>query len=135
MEQNKNFESGFIIKNIILLESNFSRINQVFFDNVNNELNINANVSVNDKTVTVEEIVNLRQLHDEQEQVKIRVRMVGVFELVGESEIKNLEEFGRINGASIIFPYIREHITNLSQKGSVGAIILPPVNFTKAIRK
>ena len=135
MEQNKNFESGFIIKNIILLESNFSRINQVFFDNVSNELNINANVSVNDKTVTVEEIVNLRQLHDEQEQVKIRVRMVGVFELVGESEIKNLEEFGRINGASIIFPYIREHITNLSQKGSVGAIILPPVNFTKAIRK
>ncbi|MDR1097091.1 MAG: protein-export chaperone SecB [Tannerella sp.] len=34
-----------------------------------------------------------------------------------------------------MFPYIREHITNISLKGGIGAIILPPVNFTKIEKK
>ena len=57
--------------------------------------------------------------------------MVGIFECIGESQLKDYEKFGKINGAAIIFPYIREHITNLSMKAGLGPIILPPVNFTK----
>ena len=132
MENEKKFESGFRVKNIFLMESNFSRINEVVFKEFENSLNIHVNVSVNKNNITVEEIVGLVQLHDKKEQVKIRVRMVGLFELVGESEIKDMEEFGRINGASIIFPYIREHISCLSQKAGIGPIFLPPVNFSKA---
>jgi preprotein translocase subunit SecB len=55
--------------------------------------------------------------------------MVGVFECVGESELKDYDLFGRVNGAAIIFPYIREHISGLSLKAGLGPIILPPVNF------
>jgi preprotein translocase subunit SecB len=56
--------------------------------------------------------------------------MVGTFEKVGESII-NLEQFGHVNGAAIIYPFIREHLSNLSAKAGVGIILLPPVNFTK----
>ena len=42
-----------------------------------------------------------------------------------------MEEFGRINGASIIFPFLREHIANLAMKAGLGPIMLPPVNFQK----
>lgn len=127
----QNTASGFAIQNIILTESTFTRINNAVFEGVDNTMNINVNVSVKSPTITVEETVDLVQTYQGKEQMKIRVKMVGIFQMVGESLIKDLESFGRINGAAIIFPYIREHITNLSQKGGMGTIILPPVNFTK----
>jgi preprotein translocase subunit SecB len=132
MENQNNLESGFQIKNLILLESTFFRINNVSFgEGVNNNFNINVDVAVNGKTITVVDEATLVQKFQDIEQVKIKVKMVGVFECTGETQLKNFEEFGRINGAAIIFPYIREYITNISLKAGIGAIILPPVNFTK----
>lgn len=91
MNQNQNTSSGFAIQNIILAESNFSRINNAVFEDVENNLNINVNVSVNAPTITVEETVDLTQSHKGNEQMKIRVKMVGIFQVVGESQIKDLE--------------------------------------------
>jgi preprotein translocase subunit SecB len=136
MEDINKLESGFQIKNLILLESSFSRINNVAFgEGIHNDLNINTDVAVKGKIITVAEEVMLVQKFQDIEQVRIKVKMVGIFECVGESPLTNLDEFGRINGAAIIFPYIREHITNISLKAGMGAIILPPVNFTKIEKK
>jgi preprotein translocase subunit SecB len=86
---------------------------------------------VNGQIVTVAEEATVIQKFQEIEQVKIKVKMVGIFECIGETELHDFEEFGRINGSAIIFPYIREHIANVSLKAGIGAIILPPINFTK----
>lgn len=131
----QNSASGFAIQNIILTESTFTRINNAVFEGVENAMNINVNVSVKSPAINVEETVDFVQKYQGKEQMKIRVKMVGLFQMVGESQIKDLEAFGRINGAAIIFPYIREHITNVSLKGGMGTIILPPVNFTKINNK
>jgi preprotein translocase subunit SecB len=132
MENQNNLESGFQIKNLILLESAFSRINNVAFgESIETKFNINVEVAVNGKVITVAEEATLVQKFQEVEQVKVKVKMIGVFECIGDSQLKNFDEFGRVNGAAIIFPYIREHITNISLKAGIGAIILPPVNFTK----
>jgi len=56
--------------------------------------------------------------------------MAGVFEKSGNSTL-NLEQFGQINGAAIIYPYIREHLSSLSAKAGLGLIFIPPVNLTK----
>lgn len=134
MEDNKNIESGFSIKNIILIESAFSRVNNVIFENIHNDININVNVSVEGNNITVEETVDISQKHDGNEQVKFRVKMIGLFEKIGDSEIKDLDQFGRINGASIIYPYIREQISNTALKGGLGVFMLPSVNFAKGIQ-
>ena len=132
MENINNLDSGFKINNLILVESIFSRINNVIFgEDVENNLNINTEVSVNDKIITVSEEVNVVQKNKGIEQLKFKVKMIGIFECIGDSQIKDFDEFGKINGAAIIFPYIREHITNISLKAGIGALILPPVNFTK----
>jgi len=132
MNINQKTESGFQINNLILVESLFSRINNVVFeDNIINDFNINVEVAVNEKVITVAEEATLVQKFQNIEQVKIRVRMVGIFESVGDNPLMDFEEFGRVNAAAIIFPYIREHITNLSLKAGIGAIFLPTVNFTK----
>jgi len=131
MENTNKLESGFKINNLILVESCFNRINNVVFEGFKKDLNIRTDVSVNGNVITVAEEATITQTYNEVEQVKIKVKMVGIFECIGEPSIRDFGEFGKINGAAIIYPYIREHVTNLSLKGGVGAIIIPPVNFTK----
>lgn len=123
-------ESGFRIQNLMLLESSFSRINNVDFETTEApSFNINTSIAVNESIINVLEEVQLVQKSEEKEQFSFKVSMVGIFEQIGESAIKDKELFGRINGAAIIYPYIREHITSIALKAGLGPLILPPVNF------
>jgi len=133
MEQNNQFESGFKIENLILMESNFHRSVVVTFDSskVNNNLNVDVSVQVTDNKVVVTETVDYTQKQGEIIEVTAKIRMVGIFEKGDQAQIDS-EHFGNVNGAAIIFPYIREHLTNLSAKAGIGIILLPPFNFTKA---
>lgn len=132
MEQNTQPESGFKITNLILLESNFKREASVTFEQskISNTVNVDVNVQVTDKTIFVTESLSYSQKSGEIVEVTADIKMVGIFEKIGESEL-DLEQFGQVNGAAIIFPYIREQLTNLSAKSGIGLIVLPPFNFTK----
>jgi len=132
MEQNTQPESGFKITNLILLESNFKREASVTFEQskISNTVNVDVNVQVTDKTIFVTESLSYSQKSAEIVEVTADIKMVGIFEKIGESEL-DLEQFGQVNGAAIIFPYIREQLTNLSAKAGIGLIVLPPFNFTK----
>jgi preprotein translocase subunit SecB len=132
MENNNNLQSGFKINNLLLLESNFSRIINVTFDNpkVIQSIDVDVQIEVNDNTVIVTEVVKYNQIFNDIQEVSATIKMVGVFEKFGDS-VLDLENFGNINGAAIIFPYIREHLTSLTSKAGLGLIIIPPFNFTK----
>ena len=124
--------SGFKINNLLLLESSFRRINYVQFKERTPELNmdIETEVNVQGEVISVLEKVTLVQKDNDTEQFSFVVRMVGIFECIGDSKLTDYKSFGKINGAAIIFPYIREHISNIALKAGLGSIIIPPVNFT-----
>lgn len=132
IEDNKQTESGFKILNLLLLESTFKREVNVTFNNaeVQNNVDVSVNVQIKDNIIFVTETVKFDQIFNQITEVSITVKMVGMFEKHGVSELDS-EAFGNVNGAAIIFPYIREHITNLSTKAGLGMILLPPFNFTK----
>jgi len=132
MEDKKELESGFRVLNILLLESSFNRIESVEFNNpdIKQEINVEVNVNVNGNTVAVTDQIVYKQIFNNIEQVSAVIKMIGVFEKVGDSPL-DLEKFGQVNGAAIIFPYIREHLSSLSAKAGLGLIFLPPVNLTK----
>lgn len=138
VQKHKNqMESGFRINNLILLESNFNRVSIVTFNNedVKQNINVDVNVRVSEKTVFVTEKIDYSQIFNDIEEVKCTIVMAGVFEKIGDTELADLEQFGKINGAAIIFPYIREHLSNLSYKAGLGLIVLPPINFTNSLEK
>ncbi len=132
MENKNQLESGFRITNLVLLESNFVRESNVTFNNPEIKQDINVEVGVNllDNNVFVTETVKFSQIFNDITEVSATIKMIGVFEKFGETQI-DLEEFGQVNGAAIIFPYVREHLTNLSARAGLGLIFLPPANFTK----
>lgn len=133
-KKNIEKESGFKIINILLLESNFKREPIVTSNNKDLKVNINVGLSINvnekENEVIVVEKVEYTQTFKEKEEVKCTIVMVGKFEKVGNENL-DLRAFGKINGAAIIFPYIREHLSNLSAKAGLELIILPPYNFVK----
>jgi len=135
MDKEKNdIESGFRIHNILLLESNFKRVANVIFDkqDVKQKVDISSHVTINSEKniISVTLTLDYAQIYEEEKQVSATIKMGGAFEKVGDSEL-DLEEFGEVNGSAIIYPYIREHLSNLSAKAGVGLILLPPANFTK----
>lgn len=130
--EEKKLASGYKINKILLVESNFFRTNNVLFgDDINSNFDVNIEVAVNGNIITVGETISVSQIAKEEKQVDIKIRMIGEFECIGETQLTDFENFGRVNGAAIIYPYIREHITNMSIKAGLTPIILPPVNFTR----
>lgn len=56
------------------------------------------------------------------------VRIVGVFEGVGEIPSVSFREFLTANGPAILFPYAREAISTMTGRGPYGAFHLNPLN-------
>lgn len=125
-------QSGFRVNAIILIDSILHRESHIeFSEKVKANMDINTDVSVHEKQITVIEDVVVKQYFEDKEQVCISVKMAGIFECVGDTQIKDYNEFGKVNAAAIIFPYIREHISSLALKAGLGPLILPPINFAK----
>ena len=108
-----------------------SRKPNVNFKELKLDVEIGTGVGVKDNVVNVKLSVNVKQMENGIAQSEMSATMVGIFEKTGESPLNDMEEFGRINGASIIFPFLREHIANLAMKAGLGPVMLPPVNFQK----
>ena len=135
MEKINNNGSGFQLKSIILVDSHMSRKPNVNFKKLQLDVEIGTGVGVKDNVVNVKLSVDVKQMENGIAQSEMSATMVGTFEKTGETPLNDMEEFGRINGASIIFPFLREHIANLAMKAGLGPIMLPPVNFQKLNKK
>ncbi|MEL6695961.1 MAG: protein-export chaperone SecB [Bacteroidota bacterium] len=71
---------------------------------------------------------------NENEVAAIDVAMRGVFTFEEYAPV-DLETFGNINAPAILYPFIREHITNISRKGDIKEILLPPINFVRMFQR
>lgn len=131
MEPVNEMESGFKLQNLILVESNFKREAKVTFntDLIQHIVNVDVNVQIENNIIIVTETLNFTQKFEESTEVEALIKMIGIFEKFGESVLDS-DKFGRINGAAIIFPFIREQMTSLAAKAGLGLILLPPFNFT-----
>ena len=62
----------------------------------------------------------------------IEVEIIGEFKFANEISEKARIKFLKINGAAILYPYIRAYISNISSfDKEASAIIIPTVNFQK----
>jgi len=129
-------DAGYKIDNLLLIECNFNRIANVTFNNtdVENIVDIAVNCTVQENKVFVQETLKFESKNKEVIEVSATITMLGIFEKVGDV-LLSPEEFGNVNGAAILFPYIREQLSNVALKAGLGHIILPPANFVKMNKK
>lgn len=87
-----------------------------------------------DKNIYVNLIVTVQS---SDSSVFLKVSMVGNFELLlnDESEKDIIEEIKSQNTISIMYPYIRAYITNLTSGANMPNITLPVINVNKLTKE
>lgn len=128
--ENKS-ESGFRVNKILLMNCSFDRIPNVSFSaDVKHNIDLSVNTQVDNNKVFVSVLFKFDQSLNETKEVSCDIQMLGEFERIGDVDL-DLVAFGKVNGAAIIYPYIREQLSSLSLKAGIGNIIIPPANFVK----
>ena len=123
--------SGYKILNLALLESHFERVSTITFDieKVTRESETSIGIQkISEEQVLVTETLTFSQTFENIVEFSVKIKMIGVFEKQGETDL-SIDDFARINAPAIIYPYIREHLSNLTTKAAVGTILLAPYNF------
>lgn len=125
-------ETGFEIVNILLLESNFRREPLVSFENLVKNLSFNMGYSQENNllNVMIEILWEEKNKNTQQKEIEAKIKMVGVFRYYDKTSVK-VEDFAKVNAPAIIFPFVREHLANLSLRAGIPPILLPPVNFVR----
>jgi len=123
-------ENRILIKNILLIKSDFSRTEFKFTNDVKEELSLNLRFeNENEKQFFVYILLdfNLKNNRDE-DLIKSNIIMKGVFELTNEKP-SYFNDFICINAPAIIYPYLREHLSSLTNKSGLPTVNIPPFNF------
>lgn len=130
MENESISDVGLRLKNVILLESNFVRADIIDQEGKQAEYNIDISVRIDPAHLLVTLNTSFTKKREEKVQFDFNVKMLGLFDIVGEPMI-DYQEFGQVNAAAIIFPFVREHISSLGTRSGLGLIMLPMINFVE----
>jgi preprotein translocase subunit SecB len=129
MDSTNTPQPAFKINQIILTESIFKRETDLKTGHdLKNKVSVELGVKIIESNIYVTETVNYSQEFEGKNVVEAKIVMLGHFEKIGNPS-QTLESFGNINGAAIIFPFLREHLASLCIKSGIGIILLPPINF------
>ena len=123
------------IKNIFMTELNFVRSPNVP-DKINYTYTINVGANVDKETNLSNVMVKLEILEKEQKSLKIVCCMVGVFDLTNAKEIPvPINDFLYVNAPAIIFPYLREIVSNMTLRAGIKPLIVPTFDFKEMREK
>lgn len=130
----KNKQPGISFDSIMLVKEEFWRDLDVPA-NSTPDLQIQMEWGKQDDNYIVElnSVLNLQ--HEEIDKLKLSFTFVGVFSVIEDCENMNIVDFIKDNSAAIMFPYIREHISTVTQKAGVMPILLPPINVIALLNK
>jgi preprotein translocase subunit SecB len=119
----------FSFESLRLIESHF-KLNTNFKPAKNEPIDISCQINVShmkqDKTVNV--TVSVDSPNKSQPFI-FDVAVMGTFRFSKLPKKGELEKIVHINCASIIFPYVRETIADLTRRASIAPFHLEPINF------
>lgn len=130
----KDKQPGINFKSITLVKEEFWRDYNVP-EETTPDINIGFGWSVQENDYVVELSTTLRLLHQEQEKLKLDTTFIGVFSVIENNENMNIEEYIKSNSVALMFPYIREHISTITQKSGIRPVLLPPINVVALIKR
>ncbi len=96
------------------------------------DLNIGHKEIGENLTITID--LSYKRKCNDEEQAKADVIIVGVFEIKGPKP-EFYDNFCNINAPALIYPYLREHISYLTNKAGLKTMNLPPLNFVDFSRE
>ena len=83
-----------------------------------------------DKRLEIGINVNLK---DNSSGYNLEVEYGAFFDLKGNFEKEDIERISKVNGPAILFPYVREYVSDLTRRAGHEPVYLPAINFIKSV--
>lgn len=130
----KTKQPGIKFDGIILAKENFWRDYSVPEDAISN-LSINVKYNNQGENWLTEFSFLLRLMDQETEVLRLDSTFIGFFSIVKGEENMSMEQFIQNHSPGLMFPYIREHISTVTQKAGVKPVLLAPINVLAMLRE
>ena len=133
-EQKQENTQQFLIQKIYCKDISFEAPNspQIFTENIQPEMKVDLNTSVNvlSETNVFEVILSITVTAQAEDKTAflVEVHQAGIFQITGY-EKPHLDAMLGSYCPNLLFPFAREAITDLVNKGGFPQLILQPVNF------
>ncbi len=123
----------FVMKKLYVKDLSFEVPNapEIFTSDYNPEIQMEMNSksrSTGTDEYEVDLTVSLTAKQGEQTVFVVEVQQAGIFEIKGIDEI-NMRHTLSAYCPTILFPYVRETVSNLVSRGGFPSLLLAPVNF------
>lgn len=125
----KNKKPGIEFDSVILEKLNFNRDVSTIHPKMNLKVEFNISSTVNSDKTKATILLEVTIKDSEQSNFFIDCEMVGHFSVIQGDENLDLNQFLNINAPALIFPYVRETISNITMRAGIKPIILPPMNM------
>lgn len=111
-------------------------ITKVLFDRGDNinidaefEVNIQHITQINDKNNNLFRTVFIINIKGQDNSFSLQVQALGNFEILGKIPNEVKDNYLNISSPSIIYPYVRAYISNITLQSGMNPITIPPMNF------
>ena len=130
----KTKQPGINFDNVILGKLNFIRkisipVKPELKLNINNKKSINSEAGK-----LVYELTG--KIEDEKEKsFSVECSVIGFFSVDKEKSNMSLEDFANANAPAILFPYFRNAVADVTMRGGLKPVIIPPLNIASMVKK
>lgn len=133
-----NKQPGISFKAIILINENFRRLPDAPIDSeIKVHFNFSAQKNEGNDDYYAELKTTLKMLHKESkvEVLSLECVFLGVFSCMQGEENMDMDSFIKNSCPALMFPYIREHISTVTQKAGIKPVLLAPINIIALLNK
>lgn len=130
----QNPSSGFSLERVYFPELTLGLVEGEKLPQQDNSLQYAWDWRISDPT-HFEVIISIGLRATQERPEKVRATVCGVFSADSFDLSIEVETFVRIHAPAILFPYVREAISSMTQRGFYSARTLPPINVIRLMDK
>lgn len=93
------------------------------------EVNIQHITQINEKNNNFFRSVFIINIKGKNNSFSLQVQALGNFEILGKIPKEVKENYLSISSPSIVYPYVRAYISNITLQSGMNPITIPPMNF------
>ena len=122
--------AGYTIQSISIVESKFTRIDDLRKERFRNDVVLNVKSDISEGIAKCKLTVNCESKYvDGTVLANAEVTALGIFKQRIKKPNLEINDFARLNALAIMYPFIREFLANISLKAGMKSIMIPIVNF------
>jgi preprotein translocase subunit SecB len=99
------------------------------------EVNIQHITQINNENENLFRAVFIININGKNNSFSLQVQAIGSFEILGKIPKNVKDNYLNISSPSIIYPYVRAYISNITLQSGMNPIIIPPMNFATKPQK